>query len=1078
MKRTLRLVGVAAMMLLLAASCKKEEKNNGETRKVTFTAGIEQGGGAKTGLTPNDQDPHVFNQVWKEGDKISINGNVFELEKGAETSSGNFTGEVALSDHGPYYAFYPAPVETQQRGDQDFSKVTFEIPESQVYAEKSYATNLAPMAAKATDKNLSFTNLCGLMELSLVGDDITVTGLELSCDKPIWGQTKEYTIGGGVALEMAEGAGEPITMDCGEGVTLDGTTSFIFVLPPVDKGKFSLKVNYKKGVESNVFVETIDLKNMEISIKASEVSYNNTAYEIGTVTTKGINESGASVEATTATILYTVDNMDGYRMSESGVCYGVNENPDLTGSHQTGSRASSYTASLSGLSPNTHYYARAYAKYSPVSKDGSDVVVYGNQIDFYTQSIGGTVTTDDVISFTATGASLGYSVEPNDYSQATQHGICYSTSQNPVYTGSHVSGTGQSPYTVSVSSLTPNKTYYYRAYAIFAVASKDEPEVVYGEEKSFTTLSIGGTVTTGDVDDSSITATGASLGYSVAPNTGSQATQHGICYSTSQNPVYTGSHVSGTGQSPYTVSVSSLNANTTYYYRAYAIFAVASKDEPEVVYGEEKSFTTQSIGGTVTTGNVSSITTTGASVGYTFAPNGYSRATQHGVYYSTSQNPVATGSPVEGPDSSPYSVSLTGLNASTTYYVRAYAVFGPASKDGNSVTVYGEEKSFTTKPETPTTASATIEEVRLGTNGFWVRGAISGTSGDAEVGICYSKTNPTPTYADGHSTINTSATSFSVDVPKTKTDGILEINTQYYYRTYIKYNGGVAYGTVQTLTTESDYHSSGPGTVSETYYFSVSPTKKVVFSKGNLQYNAGLNEWRFAEHQYDVVSDQYNTAPHANYPVWTDLFVYGTSGFDNAPSHQPWYCGTENVLATSLTGNKDWGYNKIVNGGNVNGQWHTMTREEFGHLIGCQAYDPGWTVGFRANASSKRGCATVNGRPGLVILPDNWPGLPSGCSFTPTDDNGAFTANQYSASQWASMEARGAVFLPVSTMRMRESTFYDWDTGGCWGQEYWLNGVPGSGRAYRFMLHDGDFGLPGSSTSYYAMPVRLVKYIN
>ena len=40
--------------------------------------------------------------------------------------------------------------------------------------------------------------------------------------------------------------------------------------------------------------------------------------------------------------------------------------------------------------------------------------------------------------------------------------------------------------------------------------------------------------------------------------------------------------------------------------------------------------------------------------------------------------------------------------------------------------------------------------------------------------------------------------------------------------------------------------------------FSVSPTKKVVFSKGNLQYRASTNTWRFAEHQYDIIGEAIN----------------------------------------------------------------------------------------------------------------------------------------------------------------------------------------------------------------------------
>ena len=59
--------------------------------------------------------------------------------------------------------------------------------------------------------------------------------------------------------------------------------------------------------------------------------------------------------------------------------------------------------------------------------------------------------------------------------------------------------------------------------------------------------------------------------------------------------------------------------------------------------------------------------------------------------------------------------------------------------------------------------------------------------------------------------------------------------------------------------------------------FSVSSTKKVMFSKGNLQYQANPGTWRFAENQYDVIgADNGNIA--SDYTGWIDLFGWGTWG--------------------------------------------------------------------------------------------------------------------------------------------------------------------------------------------------------
>ncbi len=71
--------------------------------------------------------------------------------------------------------------------------------------------------------------------------------------------------------------------------------------------------------------------------------------------------------------------------------------------------------------------------------------------------------------------------------------------------------------------------------------------------------------------------------------------------------------------------------------------------------------------------------------------------------------------------------------------------------------------------------------------------------------------------------------------------------------------------------------------------FSVASGKQVYFSKGNLQYQASSNTWRFAEHQYDFVGDDTNgnvsvgsdkcnnALISSSYTGWIDLFGWGTS---------------------------------------------------------------------------------------------------------------------------------------------------------------------------------------------------------
>ena len=179
---------------------------------------------------------------------------------------------------------------------------------------------------------------------------------------------------------------------------------------------------------------------------------------------------------------------------------------------------------------------------------------------------------------------------------------------------------------------------------------------------------------------------------------------------------------------------------------------------------------------------------------------------------------------------------------------------------------------------------------------------------------------------------------------------------------------------------------------------------KVQFSQGNLQYfcSTSAPEWRFAEHQYDYVTFDIS-AYAANSEKWIDLFAHGTSGYDNGQTnYQPYVVGEESntYYQSNLTGNADWGYNAIINGGNTeNIGWRTLTRDEWLYVFSG-----------RSNAASKYGHGRINGTNGMILLPDNWT-LPDGLSFT--SGNSAWT-NSYTLEQWSLMENAGAVFLPAS----------------------------------------------------------------
>ncbi|MEI6436577.1 MAG: polymorphic toxin-type HINT domain-containing protein [Bacteroidota bacterium] len=92
---------------------------------------------------------------------------------------------------------------------------------------------------------------------------------------------------------------------------------------------------------------------------------------------------------------------------------------------------------------------------------------------------------------------------------------------------------------------------------------------------------------------------------------------------------------------------------------------------------------------TLTTTTVTSITTATASSGGNVTDDGGSTITARGVCWSTTANPVATGShTTDAGTTGVFTSSITGLSASTLYHVRAYATNAIVAGYGSDLTFY------------------------------------------------------------------------------------------------------------------------------------------------------------------------------------------------------------------------------------------------------------------------------------------------------------------------------------------------------------------------------------------------------
>ena len=240
--------------------------------------------------------------------------------------------------------------------------------------------------------------------------------------------------------------------------------------------------------------------------------------------------------------------------------------------------------------------------------------------------------------------------------------------------------------------------------------------------------------------------------------------------------------------------------------------------------------------------------------------------------------------------------------------------------------------------------------------------------------------------------------------------------------------------------------------------FQVSETQYVVFSQGNLQYNAqfsmhnaqctkrddgskGMGIWQLAENQYDCTGAD-NADADSTYNGWIDIFGWGTSGWKSgAKAYQPWSVSSvaadyQPVDATSdLTGTADyadWGrYNAIYNGGNRPYEWRVLTAEEWLYLF----QHGQWTMG-RVQVSDRKSVR------GFMLLPVGFQ-CPAGVTVhllgsgneTGTQkavSQGDYAANRYTLEQFEMLQTAGMVFLPCAGFRDAGEVDYVNMVGGYW----------------------------------------------
>ena len=214
--------------------------------------------------------------------------------------------------------------------------------------------------------------------------------------------------------------------------------------------------------------------------------------------------------------------------------------------------------------------------------------------------------------------------------------------------------------------------------------------------------------------------------------------------------------------------------------------------------------------------------------------------------------------------------------------------------------------------------------------------------------------------------------------------------------------------------------------------FSVSDTKQVNFSQGNLQYNSESKTWRFAAAQYYHITPRgwEQNGLSRTEDGWSDAFCWASSGYAYDPlfriTHDDFFKEIPDISGTKY----DWGvYNAISNGGNTPNIWRTLTDVEWKYL-----------ASRKKDGNSLCFPAAVNGVSGMLFLPDDWD-FDNGITISWHNEDGTtdYGTNIIKEEQWSQMESLGVVFLPSAgivqygrTFDMDDLGYTSWIDGSYW----------------------------------------------
>lgn len=391
--------------------------------------------------------------------------------------------------------------------------------------------------------------------------------------------------------------------------------------------------------------------------------------------------------------------------TERGFVYGTISNPTVENTKVvvTGSGTGAFSAFIAKLSLNQTYYARAYA----INEAG--VVYSSSEISFTTQ-----VTLPEVSVQEATDVDIIYgravlhgTVINTGNPCYIEKGFVYSTEMNPTVGDKKVvvKGTTSGSFKTNISALAPEQVFYVRAYAVSVAGT------VYSSAcTKISTKQVLPGVIVQEATNLNVSA-GTAVLHGKIVNVGDPAyTERGFVYGTISNPTVNNKkvQVTGNGTGTFSIAISGLLYDQTYYVRAYAInnvgvsyslseIQVSMKPVPPLI---------QTLEATNINLNAGTATLNGAIV-----KDGIPAYSEKGFVYGTTKNPTLDNPDnlkvvVQGSGVGEFSTKISQLTGSEDIYFRAYAT-------NQAGTVYGESMKIPMQYVVIKAANLAVQRVNL-----------------------------------------------------------------------------------------------------------------------------------------------------------------------------------------------------------------------------------------------------------------------------------------------------------------------------------------------------------------------------